>query len=116
MTIMKKYCDMIRIYGMSTCPDCTRIKDEAVGNSRYEIIDIGTHAKYLKEFLRLRDSNPAFDPVKEKGYIGIPCFLLEDGTVTFSAEEAGLTSPCKYDGQENDPVSGASCSIDGKGC
>ena len=99
---------------MSTCPDCIRIKDEAVGNRRYEIIDIGAHAKYLKEFLKLRDSSPAFEPVKEKGCIGIPCFLLEDGTVTFSAEEAGLTSQCKYNGQNNEAVSGASCSIDGK--
>lgn len=101
---------------MSTCPDCTRVKEEAAGDSRYEIIDIGTHAKYLKEFLRLRDSSPAFEPVKEKGSIGIPCFLLEDGTVTFSAEEAGLMFPSKYTGQTNEPAGGASCSIDGKGC
>lgn len=101
---------------MSTCPDCIRIKEQAAGDSIYEIIDIGAHAKYLKEFLRLRDSNPAFEPVKEKGSIGIPCFLLEDGSVTFSAEEAGLTLQFKYDGQDNEAVSGASCSIDGKGC
>lgn len=49
---------MIKIYGMHTCPDCTYVEEQVEGNARYEIIDIGTHVKYLKEFLRLRDHSP----------------------------------------------------------
>lgn len=93
---------------MDTCPDCTGVKKQATGDSRYEIIDIGTHVKYLKEFLKLRDNNPAFDEARLKGAVGIPCFVLEDGSITFSPEETGL-------GQEA-AGTGASCSIDGKGC
>lgn len=48
---------MIKIYGMETCPDCTYVKEQVRGNDRYQLIDIGLHVKYLKEFLKLRDSS-----------------------------------------------------------
>ncbi len=99
---------MIRIYGMPSCPDCEYVKRQAEGNDRYEIIDIGKDVKALKEFLRLRDSSPAFDGAKRTGAAGIPCFVLEDGTVTLQPEDAGLES-----GQVQ---TGAACSLDGSGC
>lgn len=99
---------MIKIYGMQTCPDCTYVEEQVKGNSRYEIIDIGQHVRNLKEFLKLRDHNPVFDAAKKSGAAGIPCFVLEDGTVTLTPEYAGLQSH---------PVSeGATCNIDGSGC
>lgn len=67
---------MIRIYGMSTCPDCTYVEKQVEGNSNYEIIDIGRHVRNLKEFLKLRDSHPAFAAAKRLGIVGIPCFVL----------------------------------------
>lgn len=94
---------------METCPDCTAVKAHAEGDSRYELIDIGKHVRNLKEFLRLRDNNAAFDVMKRVGSVGIPCFVLEDGTVTFKAEKAGLTV-------EPAEEQGAVCSIDGTGC
>ena len=48
---------MIKIYGMKTCPDCIAVDKHVEGDKRYEIIDIGSHIKYLKEFLHLRDNN-----------------------------------------------------------
>ena len=99
---------MIRIYGMPSCPDCEYVKRQAEGNDRYEIIDIGKDVKARKEFLRLRDSSPAFDGAKRTGAAGIPCFVLEDGTVTLQPEDAGLES-----GQVQ---TGAACSLDGSGC
>ena len=99
---------MIKIYGMNTCPDCTYVEDQVKGNSRYEIIDIGQHVRNLKTFLKLRDRNPVFDEAKKYGAIGIPCFVLEDGTVTLTPEDAGLRSQ---------PLSeGSTCNIDGSGC
>ena len=44
----------------------------------------------MKEFLRLRDTSPVFDEAKKNGSIGIPCFVLEDGTVTLDPKDAGL--------------------------
>lgn len=102
---------------MQTCPDCASIKQQAQGDPRFQLIDIGEQARNLKEFLMLRDNSPAFDKVRQRGTIGIPCFVLEDGSITFSQEKAFLslpaTSPSAGDGTMEE---GASCSIDGKGC
>ncbi len=99
---------MIKIYGMRTCPDCEYVEEQAKGNGRYETVDIGAHVKNLKEFLRLRDSSAAFEGAKRSGAAGIPCFLLEDGTVTLIPEEAGLRS--------RPLAEGTSCNLDGSGC
>ena len=113
---------MIKIYGMRTCPDCYYVEKQVKGNNNYEIIDIGRHVKYMKAFLRLRDSSPLFDPAKKAGSIGIPCFVLEDGSITLTPEEAGLHSrPVPEDASGNPKDSsgnfeGASCNIDGSGC
>lgn len=101
---------MIKIYGMSTCPDCVNIEEQVNGDSRFEMIDIGQHVRNLKEFMRLRDSSPVFDEAKKCGYIGIPCFVLEDGTITLSPEDAGLHSQSEHSDES------ASCNIDGSGC
>ncbi len=98
---------MIKIYGMKSCPDCVAVDRQVEGDSRYQVIDIGEHVRLLKEYLRLRDTHPVFDEAKKKGYAGIPCFVLEDGTVTLNPEEAGLKSG------RAEPTS---CRIDGSGC
>lgn len=95
---------------MSTCPDCVNIEEQVKGDSRFEMIDIGQHVRNLKEFMRLRDNSPVFDEANKCGYIGIPCFVLEDGTVTLSPEDAGLQSHSEYSGES------VSCNIDGSGC
>ncbi len=97
---------MTKVYVMATCPDCTQVKAQLAGNSRYELIDIGEHVRNLKEFLKLRDNNPAFDEAKAYGWIGIPCFLLEDGSVRFSMDDVVI----------KETPEGATCSLDGKGC
>lgn len=93
---------------MDTCPDCVYVKEQIKNDDRYEIIDIGQHVRKLKEFLRLRDTSPVFDEAKKNDAAGIPCFVLEDGTVTLVPEDAGLQSRPIEDG--------AVCSLDGSGC
>ena len=36
----------------------------------------------LKTYLALRQDSPAYADIRENGGIGIPCFVLEDGTAT----------------------------------
>jgi glutaredoxin-related protein len=99
---------MIKVYVMQTCPDCTQIKKVAETDNRFQIIDIGEHVKNLKEFLRLRDSRSEFADVKTSGSVGIPCFLMEDGSIQFEMEELQLP--------EVDYAEGSACRIDGTGC
>lgn len=98
---------MIKIYGMKSCPDCAFVEAQVKGNDRYEVIDIGEHIRSLKEFLRLRDSSSVFSEARQKGYVGVPCFVLEDGSITLDPEVAGL---------ESKAAGGASCRLDGSGC
>ena len=99
---------MIKIYGMSTCPDCTYVEEQVKDDDHYQVIDIGQHVRDLKAFLKLRDHHPAFNEAKRMGAVGIPCFVLEDGTVTLNPVDAGLRSR---------PINeGATCNIDGSGC
>lgn len=80
---------MITIYGTTLCPDCVEIKRlYAQKHIPFEFRDFGASTQNIKDFLKIRDANPLFDHVKKAGNIGIPCIVLEDGTVTLSPEDA----------------------------
>lgn len=95
---------MIKVYGMPSCPDCAWVKPQL--DDRFEYIDIGSHVRLLKEFIDLRDHRKEFDRLKSQGDLCIPCFVKEDGQISFRPEDFGLTSK---------PDNGESCSIDHKG-
>ena len=119
---------------MESCPDCVEVKQQYSNDEGYQLIDIGRQARDLKEFIVLRDTHPAFAKVRERGTIGIPCFVTEDGRVIISlkhydaalaettiganADSAAVPdssiSPCSSG--DSDIPHGASCSLDGSGC
>ena len=104
---------MIKVYVMESCPDCVEVKQRYSNEPGFELVDIGKQARDLKEFLVLRDTHPAFVKVRERGNIGIPCFIKEDGSVFISlkhydASMAEETAP-EY-------TTGAACNLDGTGC
>lgn len=107
---------MIKVFVMQTCPDCASVKELTENDPRFEVTDIGAHMRNLKQFLALRDTSPAFDGIRGRGPVGIPCFVLEDGSVTFSAEEAGITGNNGTPHPADHEAEGASCNIDGSGC
>lgn len=79
---------MLKIYGSMLCPDCVDCcADLDNTNIPYEFLDFADSVKNLKEFLVIRDREPVFDAVRERGSIGIPCIVREDGSVTLSWEE-----------------------------
>lgn len=76
------------IYGSDLCPDCINCKaDLDKAGVAYEYRSITEHLPYMKEFLALRDREELFAPVREAGYIGIPCIQTEDGTLSLSWEQ-----------------------------
>ena len=76
---------MLKIYGSMLCPDCVQCREDLdKAGVEYEFLDFGESLKNLKEFLKLRDGNPMFDPVRAEGKIGIPCLLHEDGSLSLS--------------------------------
>jgi len=99
---------------MESCPDCIQAKQQYGDNPDYEIIDIGKQAKTLKEFLALRDNHHAFAKVRERGTIGIPCFVKDNGEVVISLKHYLASSETAS--SEPAYASGAACNLDGTGC
>ncbi|MDC7292556.1 glutaredoxin-related protein [Butyrivibrio sp. DSM 10294] len=82
---------MIKIYGMPTCPYCDYIHEQIIGReNEFEYINIGENIRNMSAFTRLRDTNPAFDHSKKIGDVGIPAFVLEDGSITLDPAVVGL--------------------------
>ncbi len=76
------------MYGTNACPDCVHAQEVLrEKNVRCLYLDWTNSTANLKRFLKLRDTEALFDEVKEKGNIGIPCFQMEDGTLTLDLEE-----------------------------
>lgn len=79
---------MLKIYGSMLCPDCVECRaDLDNAGVAYEYLDFSDKLRNLKEFLALRDSEPVFDAVKQRGSIGIPCIVTDDGRITLDWEE-----------------------------
>lgn len=96
---------MIKIYGTPQCPDCVAAKEQLTQQGiefEYKNIEELVH---LKEFLKLRDTDSVFESCKEKGSIGIPCIVKEDGSLTLNPEDILSTYQA-----------GQACSLDGTGC
>lgn len=112
---------MVKVYVMESCPDCVEVKARYKDDPGYELVDIGQQARSLKEFLVLRDTHPAFAKVRERGNIGIPCFVKEDGSVIISLKhyDASLNEVVEdssVEAVEPEYVAGAACNLDGTGC
>lgn len=90
---------MIKIYGHPECPDCTYLDPQIEGKTEYVKYDI-SKKDILKEFLLIRDTAEGCASLHGSGSIGIPCFVLEDGTVTLKPEDAGLQSRPEEEVQE----------------
>ena len=81
---------MIKMYVMKSCPYCAHVMKQVEGNPEFTVIDIGEDVRYMKEFLALRDNDPAFDEEKATGDVCIPCYVREDGSVTLMSKDVGL--------------------------
>ncbi|WP_025829861.1 glutaredoxin [Segatella maculosa] len=81
---------MIKMYVMKSCPYCAHVMKQVEGNPEFKVIDIGEDVRYMKEFLALRDNDPAFDEEKATGDVCIPCYVREDGSVTLMSKDVGL--------------------------
>ena len=78
---------MLKVYGMKICPDTVECCEALTrAGVEYEFLDFAKKTANLKAFLKLRDSSPLFDPVRQEGGIGIPCIQREDGSITFDWE------------------------------
>ena len=81
---------MIRMIGNHICKDCVSAM-EVIQRERLpiEFHDMEKALDYVKEFLEIREGNPElYKEARENNQIGIPVFVLEDGTVTMDCDAA----------------------------
>ena len=104
----------MKVYGSEICVDCRNFK--AIQKNRgfeVEYIDMTENTKNMREFLAIRDNDPIFDEVKQRGGIGIPLFVREDGQKTFDINEAmsWINQPAVEDDEIVEKI--MACSIHG---
>ena len=76
---------MLKIYGSALCPDCVKCKEALEkANVPFVYLSITESLLALKQFLKLRETREEFAPVRNRGQIGIPCILDEDGKLSFT--------------------------------
>lgn len=79
---------MLKIYGSMFCPDCVQCREDLdKAGVEYEYLDFSDSLKNLKEFLAIRDSSDLFTVIREKGSIGIPCIVEENGSISLDWEQ-----------------------------
>lgn len=78
----------VTVIGSHLCPDTLyALNCLCAANAEIDFKDISSALADLKVYLALRQDNPVYADIRENGGIGIPCFILEDGTVTRNLEQ-----------------------------
>lgn len=79
----------VTVIGSHLCPDTLYALNRLSGaGAEVEFKNLSASLADLKVYLSLRESSPAYADIRENGGIGIPCFVLENGAVTRSLDEA----------------------------
>lgn len=79
----------VTVIGSHLCPDTLYALNRLSGaGAEVEFKNLSASLADLKAYLSLRESSPAYADIRENGGIGIPCFVLENGAVTRSLDEA----------------------------
>lgn len=78
----------VTVIGSHLCPDTLYALNRlSEAKAEIEFKNISASLPDLKLYLAQRDSNPLYAGIRENGGIGIPCFVLEDGSTTLDLNE-----------------------------
>ncbi len=78
----------VTVVGSHLCPDTLYALNKLVeAGAEIEFKNMSASLPDLKVYLALRDSEAMYEKVKAGGGIGIPCFILEDGSKTMDIKE-----------------------------
>ena len=78
----------VTVIGSHLCPDTLYALNRLVeAKADIDFKNLSASLPDLKAYLALRESSPVFDGPKARVSLGIPCFVLEDGTVTLELEK-----------------------------
>lgn len=70
----------ILVFGSKFWPDCDPAREYlSEENIEYSYLDISEGMSNLKKFLNYRDNYDEFKEIKNKGKIGLPCIVVNNG-------------------------------------
>ncbi|MCD8037193.1 MAG: glutaredoxin [Clostridiales bacterium] len=78
----------ITVIGSHLCPDTLEALGKlAVIKADTDFKDILANHDNLRSYLKLRDTNPMYDDIRGTDRMGIPCFIFENGDMSFDTDE-----------------------------
>lgn len=78
----------VTVIGSHLCPDTLYALNQlAAQKAQITFKNLSASLPDLKAYLEQRETNPLYAPVRESGGIGIPCFVLEDGSTTLDLDK-----------------------------
>ena len=78
----------VTVIGSHLCQDTLyAIQKLKEADADLSFVNISAALADLKTFLAIRESDALYDEVRKNGGIGIPLFVLEDGTRTLDLEK-----------------------------
>ena len=70
----------VTLFGSPLWPQCGPVKELFTENGiEFDYVDMTASMASLRAFLKYRDSSPAFDEVRARGAVGVPCTVINDG-------------------------------------
>ena len=78
----------LQVIGSNLCDTRDALAKLDAKGADYEFINITESMDNLSMFLKIRDTDENYIAIKEKGGVGVPYFIFEDGTKTLDADVA----------------------------
>ena len=77
----------VTVIGSHQCPDTLYALCELKRRgAEIDFCDLSSSLQNLKTYLALRDRDPLYEQVRGTDRLGIPCFLLPDGSKTMDLD------------------------------
>lgn len=78
----------IPLVGTWLCPDCRAVVERAKAEGmEFEFHDVLENLQDMRLYLKIRESHPeVFDPLRADNKVGVPLFVLPDGTISVDME------------------------------
>lgn len=80
---------IMKMLGTNLCIKCENAEKQLKeAGIQFDYVDFTNSIMDLKEFVTFRDTHSEFNSVRGTGKVGIPCFVFDDGTITFDLHKA----------------------------
>ena len=78
----------VKVIGSHLCPDTLYALNRlSAADAEIDFVDILSCHNALKTFLHIRETSDLYKDIRGTSRIGVPCFVLEDGSMTMDLDK-----------------------------